>query len=131
MDQVIQSQHTLYHISIILIIGKQRKKTKSKTKSTGSSSTSSRISTAEILNIVDKLKHEQHRSTTKKNYYAVWKVFNNFFISLGDKPIRWEDRLTLFVGYLVHNHRQSSTVRSYVSAVKAVLKMNNINISED
>ena len=37
----------------------------------------------------------------------------------------------LFVGYLVHNNQQSSTVRSYISAIKTTLKSNNINISED
>ena len=73
----------------------------------------------------------QHRDSTKKNYYAVWKVFNEFIIKLDQKPKLWQDRLTLFVGYLVEQNRQSSTVRSYISAIKAVLKMNNIRIEED
>ena len=45
--------------------------------------------------------------------------------------MRWEDRLTLFVGFLVQNNRQSSTVRSYISTMKAVLKENDIDIAED
>ena len=43
----------------------------------------------------------------------------------------WEDRLTLFVGYLIQNNRQSTTMHSYICAIKAVLRMNGIDIKED
>ena len=61
----------------------------------------------------------------------VWKLFNKFFVRLDIKPRAWEDRLTLFVGHLISQNRQSSTVRSYISAIKSVLKSHNINIRED
>ena len=92
-------------------------------------STSSRLSTDEISNIVDQLKQQQHCDTTKKCYYTIWKIFNNFFIRFDRKPGNWEDRLTLFVTYLIDNERQSSTVKSYISAIKAVFKMNNSRIN--
>ena len=95
------------------------------------SSTSSQLSTKTIQNVVDQLKLQQHRDSMKKCYYAVWKSFNNFFIRLDSKPSEWEDRLALFVGYLVNCKKQSSTVKSYISAIKATLKMHGINISED
>ena len=85
----------------------------------------------EISSIVEQLKHNQHRNSTKKCYYAVWKLFNEFFMKLDLKPKKWEDRLTLFVGYLIENEKQSSTVKSCISAIKAVLKMNGIKITED
>ena len=44
--------------------------------------------------------------------------FNKFVISLDSKPKLWEDRTTLFIGYLVDKGMQSSTVKSYVSAIK-------------
>ena len=97
-------------------------------------SESSTISTSTMRNIVDQLKMEKHRSSTKLNYYRVCKSFNRFFLRLDDKPDSWEDRLILFVGYLVQNKRKSSTIKSYVSAIKAVLQMNNENhqpINED
>ena len=47
------------------------------------------------------------------------------------KPSNWGDRLSLFVGHLIQQNHQSSTVHSYISAIKAVLKMNNIRITED
>ena len=87
------------------------------------SSNSSWISSTEIANIIERLRHQQYRDSTRKNYYAVWKVFSDFFVKLDFRPHLWEDRLTLFVGYLIDNKRQSSTVKSYVSAIKAVLRM--------
>ena len=74
---------------------------------------------------------QQHRDSTKHNYLAVWKVFNQFFVRLDYKPHSWEDCLNLFIGYLIQNNRKSATVNSYISAVKAVLLMKNIEIEED
>ena len=82
----------------------------------------------EMQQIVDDLRHQQYRDCTKRNYYAVWRVFNQFFIRLDYKPSNWEDRLTLFVGFLIQSNKQSSTVKSYISAIKAVLKENNFKI---
>ena len=59
------------------------------------------------------------------------KKFNEFFVQLGHKPIHWEDRMVLYVGYLIHNCKQSSTVKWYLSAICAVLKMEGIKINED
>ena len=84
-----------------------------------------------MSNIVEQLKMQQHRDSTRKNYYLIWKIFNRFFIRLDVKPTSWEDRLTLFVGHLIDDNKQSSTVKSYISAIKAVLLMNNIDIAED
>ena len=36
-------------------------------------------------------------------------------------PSSWEERVTLYCGYLVDRGSQSSTVKSYVSAIKKVL----------
>ena len=73
----------------------------------------------------------KHRDTTKANYYTVWKPFNKFFLRLDVRPSSWEQHLTLFVGHLIHEKKQSSTVRSYISAIKAVLADANIKLNED
>ena len=80
---------------------------------------------------MDRLKGQQHRSTTQNNYYTIWKLFNKFFLRLDKKPPSWGERLTLFVGYLINCQKQSSTVKSYISAIKAVLKTNDIEINEN
>ena len=115
------------HSNVILPATKK----KGKKSTTASLTTSSRISTQDIKDIVKRLLHQQHRNSTRKNYYTIWKVFSDFFIRLDDKPANWEDRLTLFVGFLIENKRQSSTVKSYISAIKSVLREDNIKLDED
>ena len=67
----------------------------------------------------------------RDNYYVIWKTFNNFILRLDVKPCSWEHWLTLFVGHLIQNKRQSATIKSYISAIKAVLLGANIKINED
>ena len=95
------------------------------------STTSSRISTSSIEKIIDKLRMQKHRDSTRNNYYTVWKLFNKFFISLDRKPDKWGSRLALFVGYLIECKKQISTIKSYISAIRAVLKDNKIKLEED
>ena len=64
---------------------------------------------------------QQNRQSTYRNYRSVWKKFNEFIINLDVKPKYWEDRATLFIGYLIDKGYQSSTIKSYVSAIKRTL----------
>ena len=100
-------------------------------KSSSRSTDTSSISTAAINSIVMKLKTERNRSSTRSNYYCVWKTFNEFFIRLDAKPETWEERLVLFVAYLIENKKKSTTIKSYVSAIKAVLKDDDVFINEN
>ena len=59
------------------------------------------------------------------------KIFNKFFLRLDLKPLRWEERIVLFVGYLIQEGKQSSTIRCYLSAIRSVLKTEGIKINED
>ena len=86
-----------------------------------SSSNSSRISTRQVQLIIDKLVSQSQRNSTSQNYLAIWRQFNRFVINLDVKPRTWEDRVTLFIGYKIDNGMQSSTVKSYVSAIKKLL----------
>ena len=95
------------------------------------SSTSVTVSTKAIEEIVEKLHCQYLRQPTKSNYYGVWKTFNQFNIKLDSRPKSWEERLTLFVGYLIGLNRQSSTIKSYISAIKSVLKYEKIELKED
>ena len=47
------------------------------------------------------------------------------------KPTTWHYRLILFVGHLINCKLQSNTIRSYVSAIKTVLREDGYKISED
>ena len=94
-------------------------------------SAESRISTASIQSIIEKLKQERVRATTKRNYLSVWKNFNKFFIKLDIKPSSWEDRIMLFAGHLINQEKRSQTVRSYISAIKGILRDDGVQINED
>ena len=89
------------------------------------------ISTKAIKLIIDKLKNDRVRDSTKTNYYCVWKLFNEFFIKLDVKPHSWEERLTLFVEYLIESKYKSTTIKSYISAIKAVLRNDGVELQED
>ena len=90
-------------------------------------STVSTISTKYIKNTIERLRLLRYRNSTRRNYYIIWKAFNKFFLKLDIKPDSWEDRLTLFVGYLIDQNKQSATIKSYISAIKAVLKEDGKN----
>ena len=107
------------------------RKTKGQRKNGGTSSTSLTISTKEIQRIVDKLQYQQHRDSTKENYLGIWRHFNQFYLRLDVRPDNWEDRLILFVAYLIEDGKQSSTIKSYVSAVRTVLKREGFKLNND
>ena len=73
----------------------------------------------------------RNRSSTRSNYYSMWKTFNEFIVKLDEKPDTWEESLTLFVGYLVRMNKKSTTIKSYISAIRAVLFENKIKLNED
>ena len=80
---------------------------------------------------MDKLRRSRHHDSTKKNYGGIWRIFNEFFIRLDVKPMAWCDRLNLFVAHLINENKKSSTVRSYISAIKAILADGDIELKED
>ena len=87
-----------------IIAGKDKKGRKKKN-SAGSTSTSSCLSTHEMSNIIEELKLHQHRDSTKRNYLAIWRVFNQFFVRLDYKPHEWTERLNLLCG-IPHSEQQ-------------------------
>ena len=86
-----------------------------------SSSGSSRISSRSLQLIIDKLLRQTTRKSTNKCYLSIWRQFNKFVISLDKRPDNGEDRVTLFIGYKIDQGMQSTTVRSYVSAINVTV----------
>ena len=84
-----------------------------------------------MQSIIEKLRTEANRRSTDKVYYQIWKIFNEFIIKLDHKPKTWEDRLALFVGYLIECKRKSNTIKSYISAIKSVLSKDGVSINEN
>ena len=102
---------------IIFLVVERRK--------SSSSSTSSRISAQHMTNIMEKLKCKMVRDSTANNYLTIWRSFNKFLIRLDRKPNTWEERTALFCTFLIEKGHQSSTIKSYVSAIKTTLKLDS------
>ena len=73
----------------------------------------------------------RHRNSTRENYFAIWRNFNQFFIKLDCKPNNWEDRILLYVAFLIKSKKKSTTIKSYMSALKAILVVNKIKVNEN
>ena len=63
-----------------------------------------------------------NKQTTRKTYHSVWTKFNKFLLRLDVMPSTWERRVAVYCAYLIDQGLQSSTLKSYVSAIKSVLK---------
>ena len=50
-----------------------------------------------------------------------WKNFNNFIIKLDRRPKDWEQGVSWYASHLFKHKFQSSTIKSYISAIKATL----------
>ena len=72
--------------------------------------------------ILNNFRYNSKRSSTKANYFSIWRNFNSFLIKLDRKPKTWEERICLFAAYLIDQGLQSSTLKSYYSAIKAILR---------
>ena len=102
---------------------KKKNRNKEDGKSARSSSGDSTLSSEYFGLVMERLKSQTNRKSTSKNYLSIWREFNQFPIRLDRKPEYWEDRVALFCTYLVDNGRKSTTIRSYISAIKSVLKI--------
>ena len=89
---------------------------------TDDDSFNSNISTEYMNLVLEKLKQAKNRDSTKAVYHNIWKNFNKFVFKLDKKPKAWEDRTALYCAFLADNGAQSSTIKTYVSAIKLVLK---------
>ena len=72
------------------------------------------------------LKNNQHKPTTQIAYHKIWTNFNNFVVRLDYPPKFWEERVSLYCAYLtINTDIQSSTLKTYVSAIKSKLVSDN------
>ena len=115
------------YILHLYLTGKKAMKTSDKL----STSTATSISTDSVLQFIELIKGQRTRETTRRNYHTIWRSFNRFLLKLDRVLDSWEDKLTLFVGYLVDKNRKSTTIRSYVSVIKSILMIEKIDINED
>ena len=80
----------------------------------------------------ESLKNSMHKKSTRNNYHQIWTKFNKFIIRLDRVPDTWEERTSLYCTHLISNGEiQSSTIKSYVSAIKTKLKLDGYKWDEE
>ena len=90
------------------------------------------ISSSKISMILDELKGLKNRASMNHNYLSIWHSFNNFLLKLDEQPPHsWESRLALYGVFLVDKGVQSSTLKSYMSAIKGVITTDDENYQWD
>ena len=106
---------------------------RAKSYSSKSSSRDSTLSAEYLTEVVERLKRHKHRSTTRRTYHEAWCNFNDFLIRLDKWPNSWEDRIALFIADLMGEDgdgHPSTTIATYVSAIRDVLKSDGVEIEE-
>ena len=100
-----------------------------------SSDDPSKLSASYFIQQIENMKMMKNRKSTYENYHRVWKLFNQFLLQLDHMPNSWEDRAALFCVYMTQRGAKSATLRSYISAIKCVLKDDdyewNDNVNND
>lgn len=87
--------------------------------------------TLELFNrVIEAIKSHSVNPRTRKAYHSVWCRFNSFLIRFDHLPDKWEDRIILYAAYLADTGKASATVKSYVSAIRHVLRFDGIDIGD-
>ena len=81
--------------------------------------------------VLARLKCRTKRGSTDQNYLGIWRKFNGFLLQLDRRPDTWEDRICLYAAYLVNNGVQSSTLKSYYSAIKSILRDDGYIVNDE
>ena len=115
-DFIATNQKLINHFS-----GISRRSQSSKSTRSSRSSASSKLSIEYLLSTLEKLKQKTHTDGTSEMYCRVWCSFNKFIVHLNNKPDQWEDRISLFVTYLIDLKREPDTIKKYSSAIKSIL----------
>ena len=93
-----------------------RRRTKTETTSTES------FSSSYLQSVLERLRCQDNRASTRHSYHKIWTKFNEFLIKLDVIPEKWENKVALYCAYLIEiKELQSSTIRTYVSAIKKTL----------
>lgn len=88
-----------------------------------------KISLAMFNRVVEKITNDDVTQATKKAYHAVWRCFNRFLLAFDDLPTSWEDKMVLYASFLADVGSASSTVASYMSAIRYMLRHDGIEIN--
>lgn len=81
--------------------------------------------------IVDRLSNSDVCLDTKQMYHRIWCNFNRFLLCFDDLPTSWEEKLVLYATFLADIGNASSTVATYMSAIRYVLRHDGVELNDE
>lgn len=81
--------------------------------------------------IIDIIKYMKHTRSTRRKYHDIWINFNKFLLQFDRMPTTWEDRIYVYMAHLVDNRKQTSTIKTYLSAIRQILTSDGVELKED
>lgn len=65
-------------------------------------------------------------------YMVAWRAINEFYCRLDNKPKPWEQRMSLFIAYMMKKRYEKATIQTYISGIKYVLRnILHIDVSDN
>lgn len=95
-----------------------------------SSSNDSLISAEYFKMVLDELEVKAVEDSTMKVYMVAWHAINNFYCRLDNKPKPWQQRMALFIAFMIKKRFEKSTIKTYIAGIKYVLR-NILHIDVD
>ena len=81
--------------------------------------------------MLEGMKNRSNKKTTMNSYMKTWRKFNEFIIRLDVIPATWEERVVLYCVYLIDRGIKSSTIKSYISGIKCILRCDDYEWNDD
>lgn len=87
-----------------------------------SSSNDSLISAEYFEKVLEELELRAVEDSTLEVYMVAWRAINSFYCKLDNKPKPWEQRMSLFIAYMMKKRFEKATIQTYISGIKYVLR---------
>lgn len=87
-----------------------------------SSSNDSLISTEYFQKVLEELELKAVEDSTMEVYMVAWRAMNEFYCRLDNKPKPWEQRMSLFIAFMIKKRYEKATIQTYISGIKYVLR---------
>lgn len=95
-----------------------------------SSEHDSLLSTEFFEKVLQELEFRAVEDSTMHVYMTAWRSMQDFYCRLDRKPKPWDQRMSLFIAYMIKKRFEKATIQTYISGIKYVLR-NILHINVD
>lgn len=80
------------------------------------------MSTEYFQRVLDQLATKAVEDSTMEVYMAAWHAMNKFYCRLDRKPKPWDQRMSLFIAFMIKKRFEKATIQTYISGIKYILR---------